>query len=717
LQLGRIEPDPNKQVQPVEFRPIDTLSDVRAMVLALVGERRSVLDVGCGSGGLARELANLECDIVGIDRDPIAIEEARRFCTHAFVADIDAMPLGEVVGARTFDTIVLADVLGYLREPTRVLDDCRALLGEGGAVVAAIANGAHGSIRLALYAGAFTDPFDQSRMRFYTIKTLEELFVQAGFRIERIERATGPIDRSNAPAGALAEIEADPECETVSFVVRATPLSNEAKYRSISKRFLQVSSELAAAHQAIAQRDREIERIRSERAAGGDDRQRQLIDGLRRALDEAIVQHDAVAASAAKLQTKLDAMTENRDEHLRMGQHAVEQYRTTRDALAAATKERDEIAARGGVIARELEGARADLARAQAEVERARAEIESARSERDLALADRSAVDAAEARLATAMARIEELQAGEAERAIERDALAAQVEGYASRIADLQERDVAQFDRVAELEAELAVDRETIEALDGRIAAFVTRQNADAQREHSLRTAVANLEMQVAGYSKHVVELIDAHEAEADELRRIGKGLEDEVFEAWREIERLESAHEELLRALAEMGERYEDELERNGRLGDEVARLATAAAEAAREREADERLERERTGHLERALREHVARADIREAELCEDVEALRRQVAERAQEIARLGTALAERSDALKARSREAARMREELELTESRLILQAEALSEATEAESQRLATLIDAVQGGPYWSLKRASDRFWGFFFRR
>jgi 2-polyprenyl-3-methyl-5-hydroxy-6-metoxy-1,4-benzoquinol methylase/predicted nucleic acid-binding Zn-ribbon protein len=634
LQFERIEPERSGRAETAEFRATDALSDVRSMVLQLVGERRSVLDIGCGSGGLARELANLECDIVGIDRDPLAIEEARRFCTHAFVSDLDAMPLVDVVGGRTFDTIVLADVLGYLREPTRVLDDCRALLGDGGAVVASIANGAHGSIRLALYAGAFANALDQTRMRFYTIKTLEELFVQAGFRIEQIERATAPIDRAKAPAGALAEIEADPECETLSFVVRATPLSNEAKYRTISKRFLQVSSELAAANQAIVQRDREIDRARTERTAGGDDRQRRLIDGLRRALDEAISQHDAVAATAAALQTKLDAMTANRDEHLSMGQHAVEQYRSTRDALAAVTQERDE--ARAG--------------------------------------------------LATRAERIGELEV---------------------RIADLQERDVAHLDRVAALEAELAEGRETIEALDGRIAAFVTKQNADAARERSLSVAVANLETQVAGYSKHVGELIDAHEAEVEDLRRIGKGLEDEIFDAWRQMERLEATRDELIGALAEIGERYEDELERNQRLGAEVARLAIAT---------DAAEDRERNEHLERDLRDHVARADAREAELCEDIEALRRQVEERGHEIARLGTSLEERSQALKARTREAAKTLEELELTESRLILQAEALSEATENESRRLAKLIDAVQGGPYWSLKRLSDRFWGYFSR-
>jgi len=76
------------------------------LVVDAVGERKRVLDLGCGSGRLARALALRECDVVGFDSNPVAVEEARKYCTHAGVADLDAVPLDELLGEDRFDVIV-----------------------------------------------------------------------------------------------------------------------------------------------------------------------------------------------------------------------------------------------------------------------------------------------------------------------------------------------------------------------------------------------------------------------------------------------------------------------------------------------------------------------------------------------------------------------------------------------------------------------------------
>lgn len=611
LQFGRIETGRDRPLSTGD--PDFASTPVVAIVADLIGHRKRVLDVGCGTGVLSRILAAHECDIVGIDRDPLAVEEARRFCAHAFVADIDSAPIAEIVGARTFDAIVVADVLGQLREPLRVLDECRALLDEGGALVASVRNGAHGSIRLALFSGTFSDPFEQTRSRLFNAKSLEELFVHAGFRIERMERIIAPLAYGNASVDAIAEVEADPESETLSFVVRATPLSNEAKYRAISKRFLLVSNELVQTHQALSQRERELERVRTERTSEGDARQRQLIDGLRRALDEAIVQHDAVASKTANLERRLAEMTANRDEHVALGENALRQYREVRDALAAVTAQCDAlVAARDALIV-----------------------------EHDAALADRGAAEAFERQLASGRATIA--------------ALEARASSYIDSIAEFQDRD--------------AVSCGTIEALEARAASYADSIAELQDRDASNRAAIEGLEQLHSSLSER--------DARLGEMQRINAGLEREVFDTWDRLERIGEERDTLLGALAELGERLEDE--------------------------------HERYQLLSRDLRAHVARADEREAAVGEDLEILRKLADERVVEMGRL-------SDELARSERKANSIREEYDVMQTRLVLQMDAFSDASEAESRRLATLIDAVQSGPYWTLKRFSDRVLGFFSR-
>jgi SAM-dependent methyltransferase len=609
VHFGLADPERDRPV-PLESASIDTPSDVCAMVLELIGERKRVLDIGCGPGTLAGLLAARQCDIVGIDRDPLCVEEARRFCTHAFVADVDNSPIAQIADNRTFDAIVLGDVLGHLREPLRVLDECRGLLGDGGFLVASVANATHGSIRLALYSGAFSDPFERARTRFYSAKGVEELFLHAGFRIDRLERASAPVNRENAPAEALAEIAADPESETLSFVIRAMPLSNEAKYREISKRLFLVSGELAAATQTIAARDREIEKLLAERTTANGARRSQLVEGLRLALEQAIAMHDVVVADAAALQRQLDGMTANRDAHVTFGADAVRQRNELKTQFAALQQERDDIANRGGEIARDLE-------RAEAELQQARAEHDRTRADYELALAESGQIEALEA----------------------------QLDSFAQRVTTLQERALEIEAEGTERESELRLARDAAEALTLRLAeqktALASEKNLRAERD-----------------------------AQIGDMRRILAKLESEVIDAWSEIERLEGERDAILVALAEAGERYETARERNKQF--------------------------EKTAH------ERAARAAAREAELFDECETLRALDVEHDYQIKHLKVLLAERA-------REASVVAEELEVAQSRLIVQADALSEATEAECRSLASLIDTVQSGPYWSLKRISDR--------
>ena len=142
-----------KHVEPAIVAPDPNTS--YAYVLEMVGERKKVLDLGCASGYLASQLVRRECDVVGVDVNPVAAEEARKYCTSVVVADLDETMLPELFDGKVFDAVVFGDVLEHLHEPTRTLDEVRGLLSERGYVVASIPNVSHGAIRLALLSGRF----------------------------------------------------------------------------------------------------------------------------------------------------------------------------------------------------------------------------------------------------------------------------------------------------------------------------------------------------------------------------------------------------------------------------------------------------------------------------------------------------------------------------------------------------------------------------------
>ncbi len=95
----------------------------------------SVLDAGCGSGRVARELSKRGVDVVGVDVEPSMIAEAQRRSPDLVwhVADLASLDLG-----RTFDVVVMAgNVLLFTAPGTNdeVIAACAQHVAPGGALV------------------------------------------------------------------------------------------------------------------------------------------------------------------------------------------------------------------------------------------------------------------------------------------------------------------------------------------------------------------------------------------------------------------------------------------------------------------------------------------------------------------------------------------------------------------------------------------------------
>jgi 2-polyprenyl-3-methyl-5-hydroxy-6-metoxy-1,4-benzoquinol methylase len=100
------------------------------------GPGRRVLDLGCRDGALTRAYLDGN-DIVGVDADREALEEAARLGIETHWADLDeALELRD----ESFDVVVAGELLEHLRDPQRVVAEIRRVLRPGGTFVASVPN-------------------------------------------------------------------------------------------------------------------------------------------------------------------------------------------------------------------------------------------------------------------------------------------------------------------------------------------------------------------------------------------------------------------------------------------------------------------------------------------------------------------------------------------------------------------------------------------------
>jgi 2-polyprenyl-3-methyl-5-hydroxy-6-metoxy-1,4-benzoquinol methylase len=153
----------------------------------------SVLDVGCGSGALLKYLKeNGATFTAGIEYiESVATETRRRaVADEIHCIDIEGDPL-PYEGER-FDCIVMSHVLEHMVDPWKTLPKVLSMLKPGGTFVGAIPNIRYFPVirDLALY-GRFqyrsSGVLDQTHLRFFTRRSIEDLLVGAGLQVLTLE--------------------------------------------------------------------------------------------------------------------------------------------------------------------------------------------------------------------------------------------------------------------------------------------------------------------------------------------------------------------------------------------------------------------------------------------------------------------------------------------------------------------------------------------------
>jgi 2-polyprenyl-3-methyl-5-hydroxy-6-metoxy-1,4-benzoquinol methylase len=171
----------------------NTRSDLVALLERPLG---SVLDVGCGSGGVGPGLrAAGATRLVGVELLPEAAAQAR--VTYDRVLD---GPIDTVIGdlAERFDTILCLDVLEHLVDPTGVLVGLHDVVAPDGRLAVSVPNVRHYSVlRDLLVAGTFGYAEhgirDSTHLRWFTRRDMHSELEATGWRVDRT--AHSPVDR------------------------------------------------------------------------------------------------------------------------------------------------------------------------------------------------------------------------------------------------------------------------------------------------------------------------------------------------------------------------------------------------------------------------------------------------------------------------------------------------------------------------------------------
>jgi methionine biosynthesis protein MetW len=148
-------------------------------VLSLIPSgAENILDIGCGSGSLARRLVSNECTVDGITISEDELEVASSFLRYGYLHDLEK-GLPEEILVNKYNYIICSHILEHVAFPQKLLSDMQKVLAKEGQVIVAIPNLFHYRSRWELLKGRFPYSeqgiWDYTHVRWYSFVSANEL--------------------------------------------------------------------------------------------------------------------------------------------------------------------------------------------------------------------------------------------------------------------------------------------------------------------------------------------------------------------------------------------------------------------------------------------------------------------------------------------------------------------------------------------------------------
>jgi len=196
--------DAANDAYPFKWHPLT--SHGRLLARAGTDEPLRILDLGCAAGHLSHRLRKIGHHVTGVDLHKVDGVDTR---TDVFIAaDLGVgLPAG---AAGPFDLVVLGDILEHLRNPEALLTELHKVLAPRGAVLTTVPNFGHWYPRAKVAFGAFSYDkrgiLDEDHVRFFTRRSIQQLFSAAGWRVIRREALGVPWELLLAEGGTTARV-------------------------------------------------------------------------------------------------------------------------------------------------------------------------------------------------------------------------------------------------------------------------------------------------------------------------------------------------------------------------------------------------------------------------------------------------------------------------------------------------------------------------------
>ena len=146
--------------------------------------RQKVLEVGCASGRLGREIKKLGHYVAGIEISESAAQEAKKVLDQVYIFDIEGQWPAEVLSQK-FDLVILPEILEHIFDPVYVLKQSSVALKPDGEIILTTPNFLTWTNRFRFLFGLFKyekeGMFDFGHIRWFTYPYLKRVLAEAGF--------------------------------------------------------------------------------------------------------------------------------------------------------------------------------------------------------------------------------------------------------------------------------------------------------------------------------------------------------------------------------------------------------------------------------------------------------------------------------------------------------------------------------------------------------
>lgn len=163
--------------------------NVNPDLLAVVPlDAQRMLELGCGDGALAATYRsrNPKVHYTAVEAHGPAADKAAAHVDRLVTGDFESLADAELGSEGAFDAIILGDVLEHMRDPDQVLRRLHGLLADDGHLVLSVPNVAHWTAFYHLMHGQWpaqdSGLFDRTHLRFFTLASLTEAIMKAGFK-------------------------------------------------------------------------------------------------------------------------------------------------------------------------------------------------------------------------------------------------------------------------------------------------------------------------------------------------------------------------------------------------------------------------------------------------------------------------------------------------------------------------------------------------------